>query len=341
MFDKYLYALGRGVRGVRKALDEERARPAPDPQADPAEKARDITPHKAPSGDAANRDAQQRGKEVEDLVLPREQLTVGVRPLVMGIVNVTPDSFSDGGKHADPASAVAHALALKQDGADIIDIGGESTRPGAEPVSEADERARVIPVVRAIATRISTPLSVDTMKAKVASEAIEAGATMVNDVWGFQRDADMARVVADAKVHCVLMHNRVHDDPNVDMYAEVKDFLSRSLDIALAAGIARQRIILDPGIGFGKTHLQSMELIRRLGELRKALECPLLLGVSRKRFIGQATGRTKASERDAGSVGVNMFGILNGADIVRVHNVRDHADAMRAIRAVLHPKDGA
>lgn len=172
------------------------------------------------------------------------------------------------------------------------------------------------------------------MKAKVAAAAIEAGATIVNDVWGFQFDPDIAKVSADGGVHCVLMHNRRQDDGSVDMFAEVKDFLSRSIDIALKAGVAQDKIIIDPGIGFGKTHDQSFELVRRLAELKQALGFPLLLGISRKRFIGIATTRTIAAERMIGSVAADLFGALNGADIVRVHDVAAHVEAFAVLNAI-------
>ncbi len=188
---------------------------------------------------------------------------LGTRALVMGIVNVTPNSFSDGGLWLDPAAAIAHGQQLAAEGADILDVGAESTRPGAAPVSVEDEIARAIPVIRALAQTTRVPISIDTMKAPVARAAIEAGATIVNDVWGFQFDPDIARVAADARAHCILMHNRREDDASVDMFADVVDFLSRSLDIALKAGVSRERIVLDPGIGFGKTHAQSFEMIRR------------------------------------------------------------------------------
>ncbi|WP_409371498.1 dihydropteroate synthase [Methylocella sp. CPCC 101449] len=253
----------------------------------------------------------------------------------MGIVNVTPDSFSDGGRYLDHAAAVAHGEQLAAEGADILDIGGESTRPGAATVTLDEEIARVVPVVRTLSARTRLPISIDTMKAKVAAAAIEAGATIVNDVWGFQFDPDIAKVSADAGVHCVLMHNRRQDDASIDMFAEVKDFLSRSIDIALKAGVNRDKIFIDPGIGFGKTHDQSFELVRRLAELKQALGFPLLLGISRKRFIGFATTRTIASERMIGSVAADVYGAFNGADIVRVHDVAAHVEAFAVLNAIL------
>lgn len=321
--DKYMYALGRGVRGVKQALDDARAAP------DPAQTARDVTPQQAgPAADPAPSPLP------ESPPLHREPLALGARTLVMGIVNVTPDSFSDGGLWSDPAAAIAHGERLAREGADILDIGGESTRPNAEPVSSDEEIARVIPVIRALARSTRQHLSIDTMKAPVARAAIEAGATIVNDVWGFQFDPELARVAAEADVHCILMHNRRVDDAAVDMYAEVVDFLSRSLDVALKAGVRRERIVVDPGIGFGKTHAQSFEMIRRLPDLRAHFGLPVLLGASRKRCIGVASGVEVAGERVAGSLAAHLWGAMHGADIVRVHDVSAHVQALGVLRAI-------
>ena len=312
MFDKYLYALGRGVRGVKKALAEAG-------ETDPAEAARDITPTPQPA---------------RTLAPARFPLRLGERTLIMGVVNVTPDSFSDGGRWFDPEAAIAHGKRLAAEGADVLDVGGESTRPGAAAVTVEEEIARVVPVIRALAASVSAPISIDTMKAPVARAALEAGASVVNDVWGFQFDPDIARVAADAGALCVLMHNRREDDASIDIFAEVCDFLSRSLAIALAAGVARERIVLDPGIGFGKTHAQSFELIRRLPELKARFALPVLLGASRKRCIGAASGVDVAAERVAGSVAAHLYGAIHGADIVRVHDVAEHRQALGVLRAI-------
>jgi dihydropteroate synthase len=312
MFDKYLYALGRGVRGVKKALAEAG-------ETDPAQAARDITPTPQPA---------------RTLAPARFPLRLGERTLIMGVVNVTPDSFSDGGRWFDPEAAIAHGKRLAAEGADILDVGGESTRPGAAAVTVEEEIARVVPVIRALAASVSAPISIDTMKVPVARAALEAGASVVNDVWGFQFDPDLARVAADAGALCVLMHNRREDDASIDIFAEVCDFLSRSLDIALAAGVARERIVLDPGIGFGKTHAQSFELIRRLPELKARFALPVLLGASRKRCIGAASGVDVAAERVAGSVAAHLYGAIHGADIVRVHDVAEHRQALGVLRAI-------
>jgi dihydropteroate synthase len=260
------------------------------------------------------------------------------RALVMGILNVTPDSFSDGGQFFDPAVAVAHARRMASDGADILDVGAESTRPytGAKPVSLDDEFARLEPVLPEI-VRLGLPVSIDTIKAKVAAWALEQGAAILNDVWGLQRDADMARVAAERGVPVIVMHNREAADPALDIMADVKAFFARSLDIAARAGIARERIVLDPGIGFGKTQEQSIAMIARLAELRE-FGLPLLMGLSRKRFI-DSVSPSKPSERIGGSIAGNVLSVLNGADIVRVHDVAETIQALRvtqAIRAATH-----
>ena len=315
MFDKYLYALGRGVRGAKKALDEAGRLP------DAASRARDVTPAAAAQPEKP---------------LPRRALVLGARPLVMGIVNVTPDSFSDGGQFLDPAAAVAHGLELVGEGADILDVGGESTRPGHAPVSAQDEAARVVPVIAALAAVTDLPISIDTMKAKVAEAALDAGASIVNDVWGFQHDPYMARLVAERGVPAIIMHNRTSDDPAIDVMAEVLEFLARSIDLALAAGVRREQLIVDPGFGFGKTHAQSLTLVRELARL-ETLGCPILLGVSRKRAIGQVTGRSEPKARVMGSLATAVVGAMNGARIIRVHDVAPHVDAMKMFAAIQDP----
>ncbi len=259
-------------------------------------------------------------------------LRLAARPLVMGILNVTPDSFSDGGRHDDAARAIAQGETLALEGADLLDIGGESTRPGYTPVAAEDELARIEPVIRALAQTLAIPISVDTMKASVAARALAAGACIVNDVWGFQRDADMARVVADHGAAAILMHNRDHEDASLDIVAEVRDFLLRSMEIAQKARISLDRLILDPGIGFGKTPEQNMRLVREIDRLA-ALGCPVLLGASRKRIVGAVTGRTDPRDRLAGSLALHTLGALQGAHIVRVHDVGAHVDAMKMVAA--------
>jgi dihydropteroate synthase len=268
------------------------------------------------------------------LPLPHGQsLTLGGPTLVMGIVNVTPDSFSDGGRYADVDAAVFHGVRLVEEGAAILDVGGESTRPNAAPVAADEEKGRVLPVVAALARRVATPISIDTTKARVAAAAIEAGASIVNDVWGFQRDPDMARVVAATGAAAVLMHNRATVDPELDIVADMLAFLSRSIETALAAGVAEDKLWVDPGFGFGKTPEQNLVAVRRLGAL-KALGRPVLLGVSRKSTIGRITGQPAAADRLAGSIAAGLAGVAAGADVLRVHDVAPHVQALKVWRAI-------
>jgi dihydropteroate synthase len=255
------------------------------------------------------------------------------RTLVMGVLNVTPDSFSDGGHFLDPAQAIAQAERLAAEGADIIDVGGESSRPyvGAVPASLDDELARLAPVLPAVIA-LGVPISIDTMKAQVAAWAVEAGAGIVNDVWGLQRDPDMARVVAEHAMPVVLMHNRDKADAAIDIMADIEAFFARSLDIADRAGIARERIVLDPGIGFGKTPAQSMIAIAQLARL-KAFGLPLLVGASRKRFI-DAVCPAPPDQRLGGSIAAHLVAVENGAAIVRVHDVAETVQALRVAAAI-------
>lgn len=266
--------------------------------------------------------------------LPHGRSLTFARTLVMGIVNVTPDSFSDGGLFLEAQAALAQGLRLAEEGADILDVGGESTRPGHAQVEAQEELRRVLPVVRGLAAQTSCPISIDSMKPAVADAAIEAGASIINDVWGFQRDRDMARVAADSGAFVILMHNRETVDASVDMLAEVIASLSRSVEIALAAGVQPDKIALDPGFGFGKTHEQSLALVRDLERIRE-LGFPVLLGVSRKRSIGRATGRSDPADRLAGSLACALLGIERGADIIRVHDVAPHVDAIAMRAAIL------
>ncbi|MFZ0608863.1 MAG: dihydropteroate synthase [Xanthobacteraceae bacterium] len=251
----------------------------------------------------------------------------------MGVLNVTPDSFSDGGQFIEASAAIEHARQLGAEGADIIDIGAESTRPygGMRPVTIEEERARLEPILPAAAT-LGVPVSIDTMKAKVAAWALEAGATIVNDVWGLQRDPDMARVVAEHGAPIIIMHNRDTADPNIDIIADVTDYFSRSLEIAWAANIAHDRIVLDPGIGFGKTSEQSLACIARLHEWR-GFDLPLLIGASRKRFIN-AIVPSNPSERLGGSLAAHLIAAENGAAILRVHDVAPTAQALAVAAAI-------
>jgi dihydropteroate synthase len=255
------------------------------------------------------------------------------RPLVMGILNVTPDSFSDGGRFIDPQAALAHARQMIAEGADIIDAGAESTRPytGARPVSADEEIARLAPVLRLLA-EVGTPVSIDTIKAKVAAWALEQGAVILNDVWGLQRDLDMAHVAAEHGVPVIVMHNRERPDPALDIVADIDAFFRRSLEIAAKAGIAHENIVLDPGIGFGKTPEQSIEAIARLEEL-KQFGLPILVGLSRKRFINSVSP-SKPDQRLGGSIAANLAAVRGGADIVRVHDVAQTVQALRVMNAI-------
>ncbi|HWA54087.1 MAG TPA: dihydropteroate synthase [Solirubrobacterales bacterium] len=255
----------------------------------------------------------------------------------MGVVNVTPDSFSDGGRYLDAQAAISHGEELLRDGAEILDVGGESTRPGAEPVGEAEELRRVVPVVEALAGK--GVVSIDTSKAAVAAAAIYVGATMLNDVTALRGDAAMAGLCAERGVGVVLMHmpgnpRTMQDDPRYgDVVDDVKAFLAERVEYALAAGIAEKRIWLDPGIGFGKTLEHNLELLRRLGELRE-LGRPLVIGASRKSFIGKVDG-SSVEERIGGSLASAVLAAAEGADVLRVHDVAETAQALAVTSAIL------
>jgi len=255
------------------------------------------------------------------------------RPLVMAVLNVTPDSFSDGGRFLEPAAALGHAQRFVTEGADIIDIGAESTRPygGAIAVSLEDERARLTPILPAVVA-LGLPVSIDTQKAKIADFALDAGATIVNDVWGLQRDADMARVVAGHGAPVIIMHNREAADPTIDIIADVENFFSRSLEIAWRACIARDRIVLDPGIGFGKTAEQSLACIASLDRFR-GFGLPLLVGASRKRFINSVTP-SEPMDRLGGSLAAHLLAVEHGAAIIRTHDVAPTVQAFAVAAAI-------
>jgi dihydropteroate synthase len=261
------------------------------------------------------------------------RLLAKARPLVMGVLNITPDSFSDGGRFLDPPAAIAQARRLAAEGADILDVGGESTRPygGAVQVSAEDERARLAPVLSEVIA-LGVPVSIDTLKASIAAWSLDLGAAIVNDVWGLQGDPDMVRVVADHDAPVIIMHNRESADPAIDIVAEVTDFFRRSLDIAAGAGIARERIVLDPGIGFGKTPEQSLTCIARLYAWRD-FGLPLLVGASRKRFIHSLTP-SDPMERLGGSLAAHLLAIENGATIVRAHDVAPTVQALAVAAAI-------
>ena len=256
---------------------------------------------------------------------------IGTRPVVMGVLNVTPDSFSDGGLFQPPDAAVAQAGKMIGEGADIIDVGAESTRPGAVAVCETDELARLEPVVAALAERGVT-LSVDTYKAATAARAVALGAILINDVWGLQRDPAMAETVAASEAAVVVMHNRAEKDRALDIVADMRRFFDRSLARAAAAKIPDERIILDPGIGFAKTSQQNIDAVRRLGELRDYGR-PILIGVSRKKFLGQWSGNGAEGER-AGTIAACLAAAAAGASLFRVHDVAEHVAALNVFHAI-------
>jgi dihydropteroate synthase len=266
---------------------------------------------------------------------------IGVFPVVMGVLNLTPDSFSDGGRFLDPGAAVAHASKLVADGCDIVDVGAESTRPDATAVSAADEWARLGPVLTELAGTLGAPLSIDTYKAEIAARALALGAVLVNDVWGLQKDPAMADTVAAAEAAVVVMHNRAEKDDSVDILSDIRGFFDRSLARAAQAGIPQERIILDPGIAFGKTSRQNRDVIVRLGELR-SYGLPIMVGVSRKSFLGSlAAGSPEASL--VGTIAANLAAAARGAAIFRVHDVAEHVAAFKvfgALGAVVPAKAG-
>lgn len=256
----------------------------------------------------------------------------GRRTYIMGILNLTPDSFSGDGLGGDAGSAVEQAKRFIAEGADIIDIGGESTRPDCQPISTEEEIKRVIPTIERLATEVTVPISIDTYKSEVARRAIAAGARMINDVWGLKRDAKLAEVAAEAGVPLVLTSNQ-RDNPAGDIVPAVIKSLKESIGLATEAGVSRYNIIIDPGIGFGKTLEQNLELLGRLAEL-KILELPILLGASRKSMIGLVL-KVPAEERIMGTAATVAIGIKNGADIIRVHDVEQMAQVCRMSDAVV------
>jgi len=265
------------------------------------------------------------------------------KTFIMGILNVTPDSFSDGGLHFEASSAIKSAIRMAEDGADIIDIGGESTRPGSEPVSIEEELRRTIPVIEALSKEIKVPISIDTCKAEVAKKALDAGASMVNDISGLRFDTGMRKVVAEYKVPVVIMHIKgtprdMQKNPVYEaLLPEITEYFREGIRIAREAGISEDKIIIDPGIGFGKTAEHNLEIIHRLYEFT-LLEKPLLIGPSRKAFIGKILGDLPAGERVEGTAAAVAVSIMNGANIVRVHDVKEMsrvskvADAIKRMR---------
>ncbi|MFP3928030.1 MAG: dihydropteroate synthase [Desulfobacteraceae bacterium] len=268
----------------------------------------------------------------------QRRLVLGPRTLVMGVLNVTPDSFADGGRFFEKDRAIDRALEMASQGADIIDVGGESTRPYSGGLPEDEELERVIPVIEAVAGRVDVPLSIDTYKAGVARAALEAGASMINDVSGLRFDPDLGRTAAQAGVPLILMHMKgtpgdMQDNPTYqDLLGEIKAFLQGAVERAVSSGVSKDMILVDPGIGFGKSVEHNLRIIRDLGELHE-LGHPVVLGCSRKSFIGRILGKDP-DFRDIGTMGVVSVGVINGAHVVRVHNVEMALDAVRVVDAI-------
>lgn len=271
-------------------------------------------------------------EEIREIACVNGPLVLGERTLIMGILNVTPDSFSDGGHFYQTEQAIAHARSMIEAGADIIDVGGESTRPGAQPVGAEEELNRVLPVIRALAQAVKVPISVDTYKAEVARKALDAGAAIINDVWGFQRDPDIATVAAEYNCPVVLMHNRDNTDYK-DLMGEIIAFLRRSIKIAEDAGVNPDKIFIDPGIGFGKNLEQNLGVMHRMEEL-KTLGKPILLGTSRKSMIGKVLD-LPVEERREGTAATITLGIAKGVDIVRVHDITEMARVVKMTDAMV------
>ncbi len=302
-----------------------------------------------PRGRSANKERYKTLAQAEtqaSLVLAGRTFAWGQRTHIMGIVNATPDSFSGDGLGYDAAAAVARGLRFVADGADILDVGGESTRPGAEPVPADEEMRRILPVIAGLRARTDVPISVDTFKAEVASAAVRAGAVMINDVWGLRRDPRIADVAASSGAALVIVHNRpasatidglggmVPHDGYTDLLGEIRGELLESAAVAERAGVPRGRIILDPGLGFAKTPAHNMELLRGWTALRVGY--PLLIGPSRKSFIGRVLGLGPA-ERDEGTAAVVSLLAAQGAEIIRVHDVRTMVRVVRVVDAIVGP----
>ena len=257
---------------------------------------------------------------------------IGTRPIVMGILNLTPDSFSDGGRYVTAEAALSHAKKMAAQGCDIIDVGGESTRPGASPISENEELARTEPILVELANKLEVPLSIDTYKSKIAARAVELGSILINDVWGLQKDPAMAETVAATEAAVVIMHNRAEKDAAIDIMADMRSYFSRSLALAAAAGIPRSRIIVDPGVAFGKTSRQNVEVLRRLGELTE-FGCPILIGTSRKAFLGSLS-EGKIEAQLVGTIATTLAACAAGASIFRVHDVAEQVAALKVFHTI-------
>ena len=255
---------------------------------------------------------------------------------VMGILNLTPDSFSDGGKWMDADAALRRVETMLAEGMDILDVGGESTRPGYTRITAAEEIERTAPVIERIKACFDVPVSLDTYKAQVARAGIAAGADLVNDIWGLKYDPDMAKVIADSGVPCCLMHNR-NEAVYREFMEEVKADLAESLAIAERAGIARRKILLDPGVGFGKTYEQNLSVLQNMAQIKSQFTCPILLGCSRKSVIG-LTLDVPVAERLPGTLATTVYAVMQGCMFVRVHDIRENVQAVRMTEAILHAK---
>lgn len=275
-------------------------------------------------------------KKIEKITIGQREFDVMNHTYIMGILNVTPDSFSDGGKYKNRDAALFHAQEMIRDGADIIDLGGESTRPGHIRISDEEEIERTAPIMEALKERFDVPVSIDTYKSKVAKANIQAGADLINDIWGLKYDPKMAKVIADAKLPCCLMHNRQQADYGMFL-KEMKEDLKERIQIAKDAGIKKKRIILDPGVGFAKSYEQNLEAIRCLSVLEK-MGYPVLLGTSRKSVIGLALD-LPCEERVEGTLVTTVFGVMQGVAFVRVHDVLQNKRAITMAEAILGRKD--
>lgn len=264
-----------------------------------------------------------------------KEFVLGERTYIMGILNVTPDSFSDGGKFNELELAIKRVEEMIKDGADIIDIGGESTRPNFQVVEADEEIKRVVPIIKAIKEKFDIPISIDTYKAKTAEEAIKAGADLINDVWGFKKDKDMAKVAAKYEVPCILMHNR-ENIPYKNLMKDVMSDLIESIDIAMEAGVKRENIILDPGIGFAKTYEENLIVMNNLHVIKR-LELPILLGTSRKSMIGNALD-LPVDKRVEGTIATTVIGIMKGCEFIRVHDVLENKRAAVMTDKILSAK---
>lgn len=265
------------------------------------------------------------------------ELKLGERTLIMGILNVTPDSFSDGGRYLNLEKAIDHAERMVNEGVDILDIGAESTRPGHEEVSQEEEWRRLEPLLKALLERVTVPVSIDTYKAKVAARALEAGAHIINDIWGLQKDPDMARVVGEYKAPVIVMHNQAGTTYH-HLMGDMMNFLRQSIELAEEQGLSGDQIIIDPGIGFGKTTEQNLEIMARLAEF-KTLGHPILLGTSRKSMIGKTLNLT-VDERLEGTLATSVLGVVSGVDIIRVHDVQANRRAVQMAESIVRGQRG-